>query len=301
MSSVRELLIQTARSGELHHSVIIHGPESDALTNLATELARALNCGNGTSGDGCASCRRIDQDNHPDVHRTQVAGDRKLISVEQVRTVANEAMLRPYEGRTKVFIVDPAEAMSTQAANALLKTLEEPAADTIFLLLTRSADLLLPTIRSRSQSVYVGPHRNKTARQIAGSQGISIQAARLRQHDRTETSSTSELLAQEILQSIGRFSLHGDAGALLSIAPLLAEAEPAGSGLIVLATVLRDLAALDASETVDEANARAIQHSIPRRALMRGAEIAMRSMTRLVVNVDPRLMIEQSLVAITKK
>ena len=301
MSSVRDLLIQTARSGELHHAVILHGPDMTALSALATEIARALNCLNSSSGDSCTSCSRIDRDGHPDVHRTAISGDRKLISVEQVRNLVSEATLRPYEGRTKVFIIEPAEAMSTQAANALLKTLEEPGADTVFLLLTRSADLLLPTIRSRAQSVYIGAHTEQSAHELAASQGISIQSARLRQADRTVASSPSEEMAREVMHALARYSAAGDSGALLSVAPMIGSLEPPSSGLLLLGTVLRDLAALDPAETLAPEDVRAIQAAIPRASLIRAAEIAMRSVMRLVVNVDPRLMIEQSLIALTKK
>ena len=93
---------------------------------------------------------------HPDVHFIEVAGERKMISVEQIRDIVAGAGMRPYEGRNKVFVIDPAEALSPGGSNSLLKTLEEPARDTVFILLTRSPDLLLPTIRSRSQAIYIG-------------------------------------------------------------------------------------------------------------------------------------------------
>ena len=72
------------------------------------------------------------------------------------RDIVSEATLRPYEGRNKVFLIDPADGLSPSGSNSLLKTLEEPTRDTTFLLLTRSPDLLLPTIKSRSQHIYVG-------------------------------------------------------------------------------------------------------------------------------------------------
>ncbi|HEU4521834.1 MAG TPA: DNA polymerase III subunit delta', partial [Thermoanaerobaculia bacterium] len=150
MTTAADLLLETARRGELHHSIILHGPSRDELRGLALSLAKTLNCVNGTTGDDCASCDRIERRIHPDVHFIEVAGDRKLISIDQIRELVAEATLRPYEGRTKVFIIDPAEGLSGHGANSLLKTLEEPTRDTTFALLTRAPDLLLPTIRSRS-------------------------------------------------------------------------------------------------------------------------------------------------------
>src|SRR5205085_10810948 len=111
---------------------------------------------NATTGDDCLACSKIDKRLHPDVHFIEVGGEKKMISVEQIRDLVAEASLRPYEGRTKVFIIDPADALSAGGSNSLLKTLEEPTRDTTFILITRSPDLLLPTIRSRSQAIYIG-------------------------------------------------------------------------------------------------------------------------------------------------
>ncbi|HEY6843248.1 MAG TPA: hypothetical protein VI391_03710, partial [Thermoanaerobaculia bacterium] len=156
MNNAAALLADTARRGELHHAVILHGPSPEALREAAIGIAKALNCLNRTTGDDCLACQRIERRIHPDVHMIEVGSERKLISVEQIRDLVSAAALRPYEGRNKVFIIDPADALSAGGSNSLLKTLEEPVRDTTFLLLTRSPDLLLPTIRSRSQAIYVG-------------------------------------------------------------------------------------------------------------------------------------------------
>src|SRR5213592_2945103 len=156
MRDAASLLLDTARRGELHHAIILHGPAPAPLRALALNVAKALNCLSGTTGDDCAACQRVERHTHPDVHFVEVGGERKMISVEQIRDIVAGAGMRPYEGRTKVFIIDPAEALSPSGSNSLLKTLEEPARDTTFLLLTRSPDVLLPTIRSRSQALYVG-------------------------------------------------------------------------------------------------------------------------------------------------
>ena len=147
--SVVDVVVETATRGELHHAIILHGPAADSLREIAVRIAKALNCLKGTSGDRCRACRRIDQRIHPDVHFIEVGGERKMISIEQIRELLEGASMRPYEGRNKVFIIDPADALSIAGSNSLLKTPEEPARDTTFLLLTRSPDLLLPTIRSR--------------------------------------------------------------------------------------------------------------------------------------------------------
>lgn len=214
MSDAASLLIDTAAHGELHHAVILHGPSPDTLRVVATGIARALNCLNGTTGDDCLSCQRIERGTHPDVHLIEVTGERKNISVEQVRELVAEATLRPYEGRNQVFIIDRAETLSPGASNSLLKTLEEPSRDTHFLLMTRSADLLLPTIRSRSQAIHIGAEMP-----------------------------VDHELAAAILKSLTRFADQGDSAALLTVASLVAASDQPSDAFAVLGRVLCDAVA----------------------------------------------------------
>ena len=111
----------------------------------------------------CSQCQRIAAGIHPDIRVIGVGtGDdeganRRDIRIEQVREIESFLNLTPYEGANKVIIVDGAELMNTAAANALLKTLEEPPADSMLLLLTANEDALLPTIRSRCSALYLKP------------------------------------------------------------------------------------------------------------------------------------------------
>ena len=93
MSSAAELLVQTARRRELHHSIILHGPAPDALRELAMSVARALNC-EGCDDASCASCRKIDRGSHPDIHVIAVDEGKKMISAEQIRAMVGAASLR---------------------------------------------------------------------------------------------------------------------------------------------------------------------------------------------------------------
>ena len=214
MNEAASLLLDTARRGELHHAVIIHGPAPDALRALAVQIAKALNCANHTTGDDCTICQRIERRLHPDVHYVEIAGDRKLISVEQIRDVVAAATLRPYEARNKVFIIDPADALSAGGSNSLLKTLEEPTRDTNFILLTRAPDLLLPTIRSRSQAIYVGGVANR-----------------------------NEELVNEIVAALRRFGEKHESAMLLALASLVADQENVSEAMALLADVLCDAVA----------------------------------------------------------
>ena len=214
MSDKASLLLDTARRGELHHAIILYGPSPDARRALALRLAQTLNCLNGTAGDGCASCQRIERRTHPDVHWTEVGADKKMISVEQVRDIVAAATLRPYEGRNKVFIVDPAEALSVGGSNSLLKTLEEPPRDTIFILLTRAYDLLLPTIKSRSQPIYIGGDEPR-----------------------------DEELASSIATALQRYGETRDGAMLLALASLIASHDQANNAIALLGDALCDAVA----------------------------------------------------------
>jgi DNA polymerase-3 subunit delta' len=262
VSTAAELLLDTARHGELHHSIILHGPAHESLSALAVNVAKALNCTNGTTGDDCQACQRIDRRTHPDVHFIEVADDRKQISVEQIREMVNGATMRPYEGRTKVFIVDPASALTGGGSNALLKTLEEPTRDTVFLLITRSPDLLLPTIRSRSQSIYIGGKETR-----------------------------DEELEAFLRDALTRFAAHRDSAALLSAAAAVAQREHVGDAIALLGTVLCEAAAGRIGE---------VSEAIPRERLLAAADGTMAALRSLAFNADPRLVVEQALAELVR-
>jgi DNA polymerase-3 subunit delta' len=117
-------------------------------------LAKALNCTNAQPGDfcdACSSCRKIDSGVHPDVMTISIEEEASQIKIAQVRQVLGTLNLQPLEGRSKVFIIDPADALNPEAANALLKGLEEPPENSFFILITVNAHELLVTVRSRCQ------------------------------------------------------------------------------------------------------------------------------------------------------
>lgn len=140
----------TDTGSELTAPVINDAPQADSP-------ASDIPCG------GCAQCHRIAQGIHSDIRIIGIGSgeeegaSRRDIRIEQVREIESFLNLTAYEGAGKVVIVDGAELMNTAAANALLKTLEEPPADSLLLLLTANEDALLPTIRSRCSALYLKP------------------------------------------------------------------------------------------------------------------------------------------------
>lgn len=260
MNDVATLLLETARRGELHHALILHGPATVVLMETATALAKTLNCLNGTAGDSCNTCQRIERRLHPDVHFIEVAGDRKMISIEQIREMVEGATMRPYEGQTKLFIVDRADTLSPSGSNALLKTLEEPTRDTVFLLLTRSPDLLLPTIRSRCQAVYLGgevPH--------------------------------DAALEASIVTALRRFAEENDSTALLGIAALVAQEDDPSASIALLGDILCRAAAGAGDQL------RSVHERIDASRLVDAADGTVNAIRWLTVNADVRLMLEGAL------
>ncbi len=144
--------LMTARVEErLAHGLIFSGPDGVGKRQFALTLAKVVNCDKGKtdSCDQCAGCRKIDAGEHVDVK--SIGPEGSFIKVAQMRQLVEEANYRPFESKKRVFIVDPADAMNEQSANALLKTLEEPPETSLVILLTDRLPALLPTIRSRCQ------------------------------------------------------------------------------------------------------------------------------------------------------
>ncbi len=151
--------------GRLAHAYLLVGPPHIGKMTLALGLAQAVNCAQGQAapcGD-CSHCLRIAQGKHADVRvigvtqRDENGPTRTVIGIADVKESLHQASLKPFEGRCSVIIFDGAELMSDEAANALLKTLEEPPPQVLILLLTANEDVLLPTILSRCRRLNLQP------------------------------------------------------------------------------------------------------------------------------------------------
>ncbi|RLC97164.1 MAG: DNA polymerase III subunit delta' [Chloroflexi bacterium] len=157
-SRARTLLSRSLEAGQLSHAYLFVGPPHVGKLTLALDLARAVNCQADRVPCGeCAACRRIAEGNHSDVKIIGREEQHKVITISQVREMDNDASLPPFEGRCKVFIFDGAELLSQDAANRLLKTLEEPPSNVLIILLTSREKDVLPTIISRCQRVELPP------------------------------------------------------------------------------------------------------------------------------------------------
>lgn len=141
----------------LAHALLITGPAGIGKQQLAKVFSQSLLCAepqaDGLACGQCHSCSLYAAGNHPDLFRLSPEEDSKVIKIDQIRSLIEKLSLSSHYGRYRVVILNPADAMNIAAANALLKTLEEPPADTVLLLITDRPSFLPATIRSRCQSL----------------------------------------------------------------------------------------------------------------------------------------------------
>jgi DNA polymerase-3 subunit delta' len=153
-----DLLRQSIAAGRAAHAYLLTGPPQVGKTRLALDLAQSLNCGETEPPCGrCRSCLRIREGVHPDVQVIVGTGAGGTIKIDQVRTLQRKAVLAPYEGRYRVFILRRMDRATTEAANSLLKTLEEPPAHVVLILTAVQPEALPATVVSRCQRLNLRP------------------------------------------------------------------------------------------------------------------------------------------------
>jgi DNA polymerase III subunit delta' len=172
---VVELLQKSLDRGRVAHAYLFSGDDLGEMEGIARTLAKTLNCANpparGAQGqpldccDACLNCRRIENAGHPDVQWVRPESKSRIISIDQIRELIQVISLKPTEADYKFAIIVCADRMNVQAANAFLKTLEEPPARSIIVLLTSSLEQVLETILSRCLRLH-----------FAGAPGAKIDA-----------------------------------------------------------------------------------------------------------------------------
>lgn len=271
-NDVKDALRRLLTGGRVPGSLLFTGEEGLGKKLFALELAKALNCRN-RSGvepcDECSSCRRIMNstfasfatvdDNkermiwseHADV--AMVRPYKQIIRVTPMRELEREANFRPFEGAARIFIVEDAEYMNDQAANALLKTLEEPAPTSHLILTTANPMALLATIRSRCQMIRFAPIPAPEIEQfLVERRDLATDDARLLA--RTSCGSLGRALAADVddyrerreamLAVVRSLTLTGDRAQLLRASEHLAAAKDRSDyerSLDVLETLIRDV------------------------------------------------------------
>ena len=172
-----QLLQRALERGRLAHGYLFSGHDLDELEGLARTLAKTLNCRNPVRGSGgvaldscdkCLICSKIENRNHPDVHWVRPESKTRVILIDQIRELMRDIYLKPSEAEYKVAVVVGADRLNVQAANAFLKTLEEPPSNSILILLSTDPQRILETILSRCLRLN-----------FAGQMGIRLTPAQL--------------------------------------------------------------------------------------------------------------------------
>lgn len=179
-----EMLLGIIQRQRIANSYLFCGESGIGKKTAAINFAKALNCQKTPSSrsgepsgaaelqtpnlfdacDECDSCQKIDAGTHPDF--LLVLPEERLIRIEEIRLIDDALSFKPFEGRNKIVIVDDADTMNINAANAFLKTLEEPPADSVIILISSKPDLLPDTIRSRCSRINFIPLSSELCRQV---------------------------------------------------------------------------------------------------------------------------------------
>lgn len=176
---VIENLRQSLKKDKLHHGYLFSGPEGVGKKLTAKELIKALNCDrSGSDGgcDQCPSCQKIEKQTHPDFIQLKPEGVN--IRIEQIRNLGQQLSYGPALGRSRLCLLDMASDLNEPAANAFLKTLEEPPPKTLFVLLVRDPGELLPTLVSRCVTLGFNPlSLSLIAEKLVKEKGLSQEEA----------------------------------------------------------------------------------------------------------------------------
>ena len=156
----QQIIKQLQHAVDIDHiagAYLFAGMSNVGKETVALYFSKSINCLDLVHRpcDNCLACHKINTGNHPDFQI--VRPDGKQIKIDQIRQLQRQVVFQPIEGRRKLYIITEADRMNLEAANCLLKTLEEPPAKSVLILLTSHLDALLPTIRSRCQIISFQP------------------------------------------------------------------------------------------------------------------------------------------------
>ncbi len=162
-------------AGEMTHAWLFTGPPGSGRSNTAIAFAAALQCEQGGCGQ-CHSCHEVSVGSHPDVRITRT--EKLSIGVDEVRELVRTSALAPVGRRWQVMVVEDADRLTDQAANALLKAIEEPTVRTVWLLCAPTVEDVLPTIRSRTRLVVLAtPSVDDVTDFLVRAEGLSVETA----------------------------------------------------------------------------------------------------------------------------
>jgi DNA polymerase III subunit delta' len=260
---IRDLLGRALAAGRLPPALLFVGPRGVGKRTLALAVARALLCPDGAPlGDACGkcpACHRTSKALHPDLFLAEPEGATLTLKIERVRDLVREIDARPFEAASRAILIDDAHTMTEQAQNALLKSLEEPPPTSHVFLVTPSPQTLLPTVRSRCQTLRLGP-LPAALLEATLAERLSLSPAEARLRVSVSAGSLGQALAfegetygalrDELLKTMAGWG-RGGVVDRQEAAESLGEREDLIAALGVLRTLLRDVAALSAGARPD--------------------------------------------------
>ncbi len=181
LPEISESLKKIVKSGSIPHAFLFSGPKGTGKTSAARILAKIINCENldkdGKPCDKCEQCISVTKGNNLDVIEMDAASHR---GIDDIRTLRDAVKLSPVKAKKKIYIIDEAHMLTTEASNALLKTLEEPPEHVVFVLATTNPEKLIDTIRSRVTNI---PFRKATPAEIVKSLKRVIEGEKINAED----------------------------------------------------------------------------------------------------------------------
>ncbi|MDC0764619.1 DNA polymerase III subunit delta' [Brevibacillus sp. HB1.2] len=306
----QELLYHSLRNERLAHAYLLAGPKGSGKKQMALHLAKSLFCSEREADacGACVTCRRIEGGNHPDV--LFITPDGASIKIDQIRSLQKEMAMRAVESSRKVYIIEHVDKMTTQAANSLLKFLEEPPAGVLALLLTEHSHAILPTILSRCQIVQFSPLSAELIAEKLRAEGVLAGMAQVASHITTNveeamTLSQSESFAQlrNLVIQLVQECKQRNSSALLTIHDMLQKSDKSKEELPLFLDLLilwlRDILYLQVgrhahlinSDQQDVLQGQALVWT--KAELLRGIDLVMETKNRIERNANAQLALER--------
>ncbi|QHT58675.1 DNA polymerase III subunit delta' [Paenibacillus lycopersici] len=224
----KRILQYALTSGKVSHAYLFSGPAGSGRLQMAMAFAKALFCTE--SGDDacgrCLECRKFEHGNQPDLHIVEPDGS--SIKIDQIRELQREFAYRNTGSARKIYIMQRAETMTLQAANSLLKFLEEPGSPVVAMLLTENGQAMLPTIRSRTQLVPFMPLAPQEMLQALVNEGLPQLPVRAAVHLASGLDACRALIQQNgfaemrnVVIQLGKDSLNRFTAAMMSLQQIM--------------------------------------------------------------------------------
>ena len=274
--------MRSVQAGRIVHALLFEGPRGSGKRTMARLMAQATVCSGADKPCGvCPACKRFLAGSHPDVR--VMKPEKRTIGVDEVRALIDALSLRTYEGGKHIVIIEQADRLTPPAQNALLKTLESPAGEALFFLITDAPGAMLPTIVSRCQTVRFHDLSVEECAGVLEARGIAPEKARelagmaqgsVGRALEIDGSEAWRDLRARVLASLE--ALRGPASVAGAAAPLEGEKGGEGEILDMLELWARDLMAVQSGATPYQSQeaARLSRLRLDGRALLKGVLLA---------------------------